>query len=349
MMPKHRKDKKFSSRLRTFLVEYLLVFLIIAINGTYLILLHTTLVQRNATPSQMSVYCLLGIMFGCFISTTLVYFVRGRLYYNRIKTVCDIVAKVADGDLNARIPLKNIPPKDEMDYLIYNFNKMMVEISSLENMRNDFIADVSHEIKTPLSVIQGYADLLSDPKIDSQTRKEYTALLSDSIMSLTDLATNILKLNKIENQGITKKEKFFLDEQIRGCILAVENSFQEKEIEIFADLEECEINTDKALSEIIWNNLLSNALKYTESGGRLEVRLQKDGEKVFISFKDNGCGMDEKTLSSCFDKFFQGDSSHAQRGNGLGLAIVKQIITVLEAQILVESTLGEGSIFKVIF
>lgn len=343
----NRNEKDFASRLRNFIVDFLSVFFIVAANGTFLVLILVNVINKGFDKSTIALVGILYLLFGCTISSGLIYFVKGRVYYNKIKVFYDTASKVAKGDFNVRVPVLFDKPKSEMDYLAVNFNKMLTEISSLENMRNNFVADVSHEIKTPLSVIQGYADLLQNKDLSSEKRNEYTYLLSEAIGTLTNLVTNILKLNKIENQGIVQKEKYSLDEQLRYCILSFEEKIDEKNISINVDLEECYIKSDKSLLEIVWNNLISNAVKYTSSGGEIAVILKKDKGKTIVSVSDTGCGMGEETLKHCFDKFYQGDASHSQEGNGLGLALVNRVVNMLNGEISVESTLGMGTVFTV--
>ena len=342
------KEKEFASRLRNFIVEFFAVFFIVALNGTFLVLILTTAMSKGLGTSSLALIGILYLLLGCTISACLIYLVKGRVYYNKIKAVCVAANKVAKGDFDARVPEFFDKPKSEMDYLAVNFNKMLTEISSLENMRNNFVADVSHEIKTPLSVIQGYADLLQNKDLSAEKRREYTNLLSEAIGTLTNLVTNILKLNRIENQGIIQKEKFMLDEQIRHCILSFEEMVEEKRLLIDVDLEEITIKSDKALLEIVWNNLISNAIKYTSCGGRISVELKKENGKIVVRVSDNGCGMSKETQMHCFEKFYQGDSSHSQEGNGLGLALVKQVVNRLGGEIKVTSEIGIGTEFTII-
>lgn len=343
-----KNEKTFASRLRNFIVEFFAVFFIVALNGTFLVLILVNVIDKGFEKSTIALVGALYLLFSCTVSTILIYFVKGRVYYDKIKVVCDVANKVAKGDLNVRVPIYFNKPKSETDYLALNFNKMLTEISSLENMRNNFVADVSHEIKTPLSVIQGYADLLQNKNLSAEKRSEYTFRLSEAIATLTNLVTNILKLNKIENQGIIQKEKYFLDEQLRYCILSFEDKFEEKNLNINVDLEEIIIKSDKSLLEIVWNNLISNAVKYTNFGGEITVSLKKDGNKTIVKVSDNGCGMSKETRKHCFEKFYQGDSSHSQEGNGLGLALVKQVVNMLEGEIIVTSDIGKGSEFTVV-
>ena len=341
------KEKAYASKLRNFITEFISVFFIVALNGTFLVLILVPLIDKGFGKSALALFGALYLLFSCTISACLIYVVKGRVYYNKIKVFCDAANKVSKGDFSVRVPVLFDKPKSEMDYLAVNFNKMLVEISSLENMRNSFIADVSHEIKTPLSVIQGYADLLRDKNLPADKRAEYTHRLSEAIKAITSLVTNILKLNKIENQGIVQKEAFSLDEQIRRCILAFEEKIEEKNLQLNIDLEEITIISDKALLEIVWNNIISNAIKYTDFNGIIDVALMNKNGKTIVKISDNGCGMSKETLSHCFEKFYQGDTSRSQEGNGLGLALVKQVINLLEGSIVVESTLNKGTEFSI--
>ncbi len=347
-MKLNTKEKDFASKFRNFIVEFFAVFSIVALNGTFLVLILVDVISKEFDKSTIALYGALYLLFSCTISTGLIYFVKGRVYHNKIKVFYDTASKVAKGDFNVRVPVLFDKPKSEMDYLTVNFNKMLTEISSLENMRNNFVADVSHEIKTPLSVIQGYADLLQKQDLSVEKRSEYTFLLSEAITSLTALVTNILKLNKIENQGIIQKEKFSLDEQIRYCILAFEEKIDEKNIQINVDLDEVTVKSDRAILEIVWNNLISNAVKYTSYGGTISIDLKKDKNAVIVRVSDDGCGISREMQKHIFDKFYQGDASHSQEGNGLGLALVKQVVNMLDYTIKVESSPGKGAEFTVI-
>lgn len=342
------KEKAFASRFRNLVIEFLAVFFIVALNGTFLVLIITTAINKGLSTATLSLIGIVYLLFGCTISACLIYLVKGRVYYNKIKDVCVAANKVAKGDFDARVPVFFGKPKSEMDYLAVNFNKMLTEISSLENMRNNFVADVSHEIKTPLSVIQGYADLLQDKDLTDEKRNEYTHRLFQAIESLANLVTNVLKLNKIENQGIVQKEVFSLDEQIRCCILSFDEKFEEKKLTINVELDDVSITSDKALLEIVWNNLIFNAIKYTPFNGEIGVELKKEKDKIIVKVSDTGCGMTEEIIEHCFEKFFQGDKSHSQEGNGLGLALVKQVITLLDGEIKIQSRLDEGTEFTVI-
>lgn len=334
---------------RSFLYEFSLVFLIILINSYGLLIIFDRVKRADLGFWEISVAVVMYQVASCMVASILVYITRARIYSRNLQKVCRAAQKVAEGDYTVRLEVfKDKIFKSEIDILKEDFNTMVDELTSIERLRDDFVADVSHEIKTPLSVIQGYAELLRTPGLSEDKRSEYIQLISDAIQNLTNLVTNILKLNKIENQEIVQRENYFLDEQIRFCVLNFEEKIADKNIDLEIDLEEVVIKTDKALLELVWNNLISNAIKFTESGGKISLRLKKDKQHICFEIADNGCGMAPKTCERIFEKFYQGDSSHSQEGNGLGLALVRQVINKLDGDITVYSKEGEGSVFRVL-
>lgn len=258
--------------------------------------------------------------------------------------------QVAKGDFSVYLkPVHRYDKKDYVDYMFEDFNQMVEELSSIETLKNDFISDVSHEIKTPLAVIQNYITALQNQELSDEKRKEYMETIFTSTQKLTELVSNILKLNKLENQKIPLKVKpYYLNRQLSECILQFENLLEQKEIEVeFQADEQVMLNADESIVELIWNNLLSNALKFTEYRGRITVIQKVEEDAVIVQVSDDGCGMDETTRKHLFDKFYQGDTSHATEGNGLGMALVKKAVDTIGGSICVESTLGKGSTFTV--
>ena len=229
------------------------------------------------------------------------------------------------------------------------FNKMAGELGSLETLRTDFIANVSHEMKTPLAVMQNYGTLLQAPDLPEEKRLEYAKGVTDGARRLADMMTNILKLNRLENQQIFPQvEHFDLGEQLCESILQYESVWEKGGIEIDTDIaEDVAVQGDRELLALVWNNLLSNAFKFTPSGGTVSVSLTADKAFATVRVQDTGCGMRAEVGTHIFEKFYQGDTSHATQGNGLGLALVKRVVDILKGEISVESTVGVGSTFTV--
>ena len=211
---------------------------------------------------------------------------------------------------------------------------MVEELGSIETLKTDFFSNVSHEIKTPLAIIQNNAELLCMEKTPEK-QKEYAEVIFQTTKRLSELISNILKLNKLEKQAITP--------------VNYEPVWEKKDIGFDADMEDSvKITADAALMELVWNNLFSNAVKFTEPGGTIKLTEQSDNSEIRVSVEDNGCGMTEETRKHIFDKFYQGDTSHAMAGNGLGLALALRVLQLNDYKIEVESEPGRGSKFTVI-
>ena len=225
---------------------------------------------------------------------------------------------------------------------------MAQELEGIETLRNDFISNVSHELKTPLAVIQNYATILQDPELDEEKKAEYIKSIFDASKRLSTLITNILKLNKLENQQIFPvSAEYDLSEQICQCLLDFESVWENKNINIVTDIDpDIRISADKELMTHVWNNLFSNAFKFTPDNGTVSVSLKQDSE-IRFTVSDTGCGMNDSVKEHIYEKFYQGDSSHSVNGNGLGLPLVKRVLDIVGGKIEVESKAGEGSTFTV--
>ncbi len=267
-----------------------------------------------------------------------------------VRHITQAAEKIMNGDFSVRIAsLKGLDAQDEFNVIADYFNRMAQELSGIETLRTDFIANVSHELKTPLAVIQNYGTMLQTPDLPDEKRVEYAKTITVSSRRLADLITNILKLNRLENQQIFPQKKLYdLGEQLCECLLNFERVWEEKQIDISTDIEdEVFIESDFELLSLVWNNLFSNALKFTETGGKISLTLTTDGEFALVKISDTGCGISPETGKHIFEKFYQGDTSHAMQGNGLGLALVKRIMDIIGGEISVESEVGKGSTFTV--
>ena len=267
-----------------------------------------------------------------------------------VKRISEATAKMIEGDFSVRIkPVPGFASDDTFNEIIDCINKMAEELSGVETLRTDFIANVSHEMKTPLAVMQNYGTLLQAPDLTDEKRMEYAKAVTDAARRLSDMMTNILKLNRLENQQIyPKTETYDLGEQLCERLLQYENVWESRGIEIDTDIEEnVFVSADAELLSLVWNNLFSNAFKFTDSGGKVTLALFTDGDHAIVKVTDTGCGMSPEVGAHIFEKFYQGDTSHATQGNGLGLALVKRVVDIMQGEIGVESTVGVGTTFTV--
>lgn len=293
--------------------------------------------------SMLAYWAIISLIF-CLISARQ----RYVAYDKPMMIISKAAKKVAEGDYSIRVsPLRKDDKKDYVEVLIEDFNKMIEELGSTEILKNDFISNVSHEIKTPLSIIQSYAVALQKENLTKEQEKEYTETIITASKKLTTLVTNILKLSKLENQEIISSgEPYNICRQLIDCALSFEDLWEQKNITFIAEVEEkAYIHADEEMLEIVWNNLLANAIKFTEPGGIIELTQTSDTDKVTVSIKDNGPGMSEETKKHIFDKFYQGDSSHSKEGNGLGLALSLKVIDLIDGKISVKSSPGSGTEF----
>lgn len=310
--------------------------------------LHLTLTDENIGTAAKITF--LNVLFLSLLFTVMDAVRRKMVLERPVKCITDAAEKIIKGDFSVRIKFhKSFGTDDSFDRIADCFNQMAKELGSVETLRTDFIANVSHEMKTPLSVMQNYGTLLQSPDLSDEKRMEYAKAVIDSSHRMADMMSNILKLNRLENQQIYPEvTEFNLGEQLCECLLQYENVWEQSEIEIHTDIaENVMVKADSELLSLVWNNLFSNAFKFTEKGGTVSVTLTATPHHAVVTVADTGCGMSTEVGSHIFEKFYQGDTSHATRGNGLGLALVKKVIDILQGEIHVESSVGVGTTFTV--
>ena len=298
---------------------------------------------RSRAPRTFSNVFILSFIFTCIVMIIKYYFFDKQI--DLIKNATDEINK---GNYTYKIYTDSkIQKNSDLEYIIENINKISEQFSDLENLQNSFLSNVSHELKTPLTVIKNYANLLENENLNSEERKTYCKIISDTISKLNSLVENILNLNKLENKkNLPKYWKFNLADFLGQTLLTFEQIWEEKNILLDVNLDEnIFINTDKTLLEIVCNNIISNALKFTEPNCKVFISCYKDESYASICIQDTGCGISNETGKHIFEKFYQGDTSHKELGNGLGLALVKRIIDVLGAEIAIKSEVGVGSTF----
>lgn len=343
-------SKKILVSIYHFLMFFALVAFVVTCNMTlFLNLLQRSsgIVYTEENIQLAAIFTFWNAVFLGFLFATVNLIRRKILVEKPVNKIHEFTQKIIHGDFSARIkPMRT----SEYNEIVADLNKMAEELSGVETLRTDFISNVSHEMKTPLSVLQNYGTLLCQPNLEENKKQEYAKTIVSTSAYMTELVSNILKMNKLENQNIYPNSKpYCVSEQLCECLLAFENAWEQKELDIETDIDsDVFISTDAELLAIVWNNLFSNAVKFTDKGGKISVSLKSNNNDVTVKISDTGCGMSKETIEHIFDKFYQGDSSHATKGNGLGLALVKRVIDLLGGQISVASAVGVGSTFTII-
>lgn len=345
------KRKETVRRMALFIENYVSFFLLIAFVTTCSFLLFLwSMNLSEAEIRQNAPITFLNILFLSFLFTVIDTVRRQWTVKRPMKRILKATQQIAQGNFNIDLqPIYGENSFNEFDIIIKNLNQMAKELSGVETLRTDFVANVSHELKTPLSVIQNYGTILQNPNLTLEERTEYAAEITKASYRLSDLITNILRLNRLENQQIfPKSQEFNLSEQLCECLLNFENIWEEKSLNIETDIDEdIMLTADAELLSLVWNNLFSNAMKFTEKNGTVSVSLKTENGFAIVSVRDTGCGISPEVGTHIFEKFYQGDTSHATQGNGLGLALVRKIMDIVGGEISVQSIYGKGSTFAV--
>ena len=333
--------------------KYIIFFILTAIIVTISFNIFVSTLQdtigytfSEAQIKKAAILTFISVLLISAVITLLDYLVSIYRIKKPVENILSFTDKLAGGSFGEEMKLNHPLSSGEFDIIISNLNRLSKELSGIENMRGDFIANISHEIKTPIAIIQNYAQLLLESEVDETKRSYITSILSSS-KRLSKLVSDILYLTKIEKQEIFNAENnFSLSEELAEAILSFESKFEEKSISLNTDIEEdVYIKSNKELLSIIFNNILSNAIKFTALNGSISVSLKRDDERCIIKISDTGCGISKEEITHIFDKFYQGSSSHKKEGNGLGLALVKRIATILSIDITVTSEEKKGTTF----
>ena len=356
MKNKAKKERKVSETLRRGRYNFRFILMgVIAILISYsaiaiglLICFYLKYLSISSFIGMSPYLVLVLFLIGAIIIGIIIMAILGKTFLRPINNISKATQKVAKGDFSVQIEGRKYSENSEMGNLILNFNKMIRDLRRTETLRDDFIANVSHEFKTPLSTIQGYSTLLQDEDLSREERRAYTKYIIDATRQLSDLTGNILKLSKLENgeMDVTATD-FDAAEQIRQAILFLEAQWSEKDIDLEIDLISAKVTANENLLMQVWQNIIGNAVKFCDKGGKIKISSEVIGDGYAVKISDNGCGMNEATKERIFEKFFQGDNSHSKEGNGLGLALVKEILDVSGGTVFVESTEGVGTEFTV--
>lgn len=354
-----RMMKKIAERMRG-CIETLSLSALLVINLSFIVMLMlgfcTVLVITGADGSFIYHDGRIGIWGAlCFIyavcsliAVSMVVMIR-MVFIHPLQQNIEAMKKLANGDFTVRVnhAEHGYVPREMVEFE-QSFNKAAEELGGTEILRKDFINNFSHEFKTPIVSISGFADLLLEEQLPPEDQKEYLTIIRDESRRLADLATNILTLNRVESQTIlTDKAAFPLDEQLRQSVLVTQQKWRQKELDFDADLAPAEYTGSEGLLKEVWLNLLDNAAKFSPEGGTVAVNLRKAKNALMVSVTDQGEGMSADTQAHIFEQFYQGDTSHTTQGNGLGLAMVKKVLELHGGSIQVNSAPGQGSCFTV--
>lgn len=287
------------------------------------------------------IMCTFFIILGTIIS-----FGLGRRLLKPLKDLITATKEVANGNYNIKVT--SYKSDNELGDLIKTFNNMSYELSRVEMIHRDFINNFSHEFKTPIISIHGFAKQLQSPNLTYDEKIEYTNIIIKESERLTNLSSSILILSRLENQHIiSNKVNFSLDEQLRNCIVLLQKNWEDKNIKLSLNLNPISYYGNEEMLTQVWLNLIGNAIKYTPENGKLIVNCYKTNGAIKVIIKDSGVGMSDEMVKHIFEKFYQGDKSHKTEGNGLGLSIAKRIVDLCVGEIEVSSKPHHGSTFIV--
>ena len=340
------KDTLKNEKIHTDMWLYFSLISIIAIAVSYILSGVIVYVLDLVFNISIIIPTIVWVIGFCVVLGSIITLIMGWIFFAPITRLGKAMRKVAGGDFSIRLESK-FSTKEVKD-IYKNFNLMAEELGTTEMLQTDFVSNVSHEFKTPINAIEGYAMLLQGCSHESQEQQEYIEKILSNTKRLSELVGNILLLSKVDNYAIqTKKEEYRLDEQIRQALLMYEQKWVEKDIEFDIELDKVFYLGNESLMLHVWSNLIDNAIKFSNQNGMIKMYLKQQDDKVVFTIEDTGPGIGEQEQRHIFDKFYQGDSSHKQEGNGLGLSLVKQILETCGGQIRVDNTFQEGSRFIV--
>ena len=310
-------------------VSSLLVYLLDSLTGLQLEL-----------PVALIICSLLTIVSGALLLAW-----EAGYYIRPAQSVVEATGRIAKGDFAVRVPqLENLVSTEEGVKLIENFNRMAKELQSIDHMQKGFTGSVSHEFKTPLSSIVGFSEILLEGGLSEEERREYTGLVHEEALRLSRLAENLLRLSRLDAQAIVMRhEDIAVDEQIRQCVILLAERWETKDISFSLDLPALMIESDPDMTKQVWLNLIDNAVKYSAKGSTIQITGESAPGSICVRIRDEGIGIPEDKQAHIFERFYQCDESHQEKGHGLGLSIVKRILELLGGQIACQSQLGKGT------
>lgn len=343
---RHRRNRKPLGTMTLILTAgiFLIMLTVMTLQGFLMYLYWKILYQADIPIPQfwrpIPLLAVLSAVVGAGLTLLL-----SRIPLKPIRDLIEAINQLADGNFKVRI---HLDLNREFERLSESFNRMAQELENTELLRSDFINNFSHEFKTPIVSLRGFAKILKNDRLTKEERDEYLDIIISESNRLSQLSTNVLNLSKIEKMSIlSDMESFDLSEEVRQSVLLLESKWQKKDLELFIDMDELEYRGNKALLNQVWINLIDNAIKFSPQNGKIKLKLHRKKDQVVFQILDNGCGIDEETKNHIFDRFYQGDSSHTAEGNGIGLTVVEKIVHLHKGQIRVVSEAGIGTTFTV--
>lgn len=341
-----RNKKEYSIRFQIIAIVFaVMIFSNLAIVSIYAIILKLGVIR----PERFNPIIVATVLLGASI---LISVIVTPTFSSNISTLTRKIIKalndVSKGDFTVQLD-EHYFNSPRINEVIVNFNKMVRELNSIETLREDFISNFSHEFKTPIVSILGFAKLLKDSSTTEEEKEEYINIIIKESKRLSDLATNVLLLSKLKSDEMKypKESSFSIDEQIRQSVLLFVKEWEEKNINIDIDVAPIKYVGNEELIHQIWINLISNAIKFSKINGNIEIRGKKVDNNYVVKISDDGIGIAPKDIQHIYEKFFQADTSHSTTGNGLGLSIVSEIIKLHNGNIEVESEINKGTIFTI--
>ena len=327
----------------------IIFFLAVALIIQIAVLTFDFVSKKTTSNTIIAILMLLIILFFSTLFTIIDLIRRKIAIETPLEKILDATEKISKGDFSVRLqPTHPYGKFTDFDLIYENINTLSAELAKTKVIQTDFISNISHEIKTPISIISGYTTLLQDNNLSNEDRLKYTQIIINATARLSDLVSNVLLLTKLENQKIKPElNKFDLEASLSNSIINFEDSIDKKNIQLDCNLSSVKILSNENLLELVWNNLISNAIKFTNEGGKISIKLKTELDSAIISISDTGCGISSEDGGRIFDKFYQADTSRSKQGNGLGLALVKRVIDILGGSISVESQLNKGTTFTV--
>ena len=339
---KVRQEQRNRFSLRTRLTALVTLEMLVCVLVAY----GLDLLLNKVLPIQYEIPLEVELIGTCLLVGILVTSQLSKFFFNPIKKLRGAMDKVAEGDFSVRLEEKS--SSKEIMEIYTGFNLMAHELSSTEILQTDFVSNVSHEFKTPINAIEGYSTLLQDSDNLDDDQREYIDKILFNTQRLSSLVGSILLLSKLENQQIPSHQvEYRLDEQVRQSIVALEPAWEQKDIEFDVELDRVSYLGNEPMMRHVWDNLISNAIKFSPNGGTVKIHLAKKLKRLIFTVEDQGPGLSEEAQKHIFDKFYQADASHKQEGNGLGLALVKRILTIEKGQITAENIPEGGCRFTV--